>query len=62
MYNFDEKGFLIRLLRSTKRIVALKTLKNKRILSASQDKSREFITLIAAIYADELCIPPTLIY
>jgi hypothetical protein len=62
MYNFDEKGFLIGLLRSTKRIVALETLKSKRMLGASQDGSREFITLIAAICADELCIPPALIY
>jgi hypothetical protein len=32
------------------------------MLGASQDRSREFITLIAAICADELCIPPALIY
>jgi hypothetical protein len=62
MYNFNEKGFLIRLSRSTKQIVALETLKSKRMLGASQDESREFITLIAAIGADELCIPPALIY
>jgi hypothetical protein len=44
MYNFDEKGFLIGLSRSTKRIVALETLKSKRMLGASQDGSREFMS------------------
>jgi hypothetical protein len=62
MYNFDEKGFLIGLSRSTKGIVDIKALKSKRVLGASQDGSREFITLIASICADGSHLPPALIY
>lgn len=53
---------MISILKTIKRIVALETLKSKKLLSASQDDSREFITLIACICADRLCIPLALIY
>jgi hypothetical protein len=62
MYNFNEKNFLISLSRSIKRVVFIKSLKRKRTIGASQDKNREFITLIATIYVDRLRIPPALIY
>lgn len=61
-YNFDEKGFLIGLSRSTKRIVSREALESGRLLGASQNGSRDFITLIASICADGTHIPPALIY
>jgi hypothetical protein len=62
IYNFNKKGFLIDLLKSTKRIIFINILRNKRIARASQNSSREFITLITSIYADSLHLTPTLIY
>jgi len=53
---------LIGISRSTKRIVAVAALKRKKLLGASQDGNREFITLIATICADRSSIPPALIY
>jgi hypothetical protein len=53
---------LIGLSRSTKRIASVKSLKSKRTLGASQDGSREFITLIATICADGSHVTPALIY
>ena len=61
-YNFDEKGFLIGLSRATKRIISIEALKSKRTVRASQDGSREFITLIASICADGSVLAPALIY
>jgi hypothetical protein len=58
----DEKGFLIGLSRTKKRIVSVEGLKSKRIAGASQDGNREFITLIASICADGSSLPPALIY
>jgi hypothetical protein len=43
-------------------VVSLQSLKNKRLKGASQDGSREFITLIAAICTDGTFLPPALIY
>jgi hypothetical protein len=51
IHNFDEKGFLIGLSKSTKRIVSIEALQSKRLLGASQEGSREFITLIASTCA-----------
>jgi hypothetical protein len=48
--------------RSTKRIVSREALKSGRVLGASQDGNREFISLVAAICADGSHIPPALIY
>jgi hypothetical protein len=62
IYNVDEKGFLIGLSRSTKRIISINALKSKRTTRASQDGSREFITLIASICADGSSLAPALIY
>jgi DDE superfamily endonuclease/Tc5 transposase DNA-binding domain len=62
IYNVDEKGFLLGFSRTSKRVVSLEQLKSKRIAGASQDGSREFITLIASICADGSYLPPALIY
>ncbi|EDN03640.1 predicted protein [Histoplasma mississippiense (nom. inval.)] len=61
-YNFDEKGFLLGLLRTLKRIVSIEALKRKHTIGAVQDGSREFIFLLAGICADGTTIPPALIY
>ena len=53
---------MIGLSRSTKRIISLKALKSRCVISVSQDGSREFITLVASICADGSYIPPALIY
>ena len=42
----DEKGFLIGVSCTKKRVVSIEGLKSKRIIGASQDGNREFITLI----------------
>ncbi|KAM4062396.1 DDE superfamily endonuclease [Hirsutella rhossiliensis] len=62
VYNFDEKGFQIGLSRSTKRVVPREALRRGKLVGASQDGNREFITLIAAICADYSYLPPALIY
>ena len=58
----DEKGFLIDVCNVIKRIVAVRQLKSKKLLGASQDRSREFISLLASICADSTALPPALIY
>jgi hypothetical protein len=49
IYNFDEKGFLIRFSRSLKRVIAKEALKSKRITKVKQNGSREFISILAYI-------------
>jgi hypothetical protein len=61
-YNFDEKDFLIDISRKCKRIITLTQLLMKQLIGANQNNSREFITLITIICADESRIPSTLIY
>jgi hypothetical protein len=62
IYNFDEKGFLIGLFKTSKRIVTIEHLKSKKIFGASQDGNREFISLIACICADGIFLSSALIY
>ncbi|EDN04832.1 predicted protein [Histoplasma mississippiense (nom. inval.)] len=62
IYNFDEKGFLLGFIHTLKRIVSINALKSGRTIGASQDGSREFITLLASICADGTSLPPALIY
>ena len=62
MYNWDEKGFLIGMASVTQRIMTLKALLSGRITHASQDGSREFLSLLAYIYTDKSALPPALIY
>ena len=62
LYNWDEKGFLIGMASATQRIMALEALLSSRITHASQDGSREFISLLACICADGSALPPALIY
>ena len=62
MYKFDEKGFLLGVCRSMKRIVPRKHLESKKILGRNQDNSREFISLLATVCADGTALAPVLIY
>ena len=62
LYNQDEKGFLIGQASSTKCSLPRKALESGRIIGASQDGNREFISLLACISADESFLPLTLIY
>ncbi|KAF8853236.1 hypothetical protein BDZ45DRAFT_716637 [Acephala macrosclerotiorum] len=47
IYNFDEKGFLIGIARTMKRIISLETYKSSRVTKNKQDRNREFISLLA---------------
>ena len=58
----DEKGFVIGFCNIKRRIVSKKMLEQKLLLGASQDGSREFISLVATISADGTAFPPALIY
>lgn len=62
MYNMDEKGFLIGLLKRVRRIVPVRSWKHGNVRGALQDGSREFITLIAAINAVSRRCPPAIIF
>jgi hypothetical protein len=62
IYNMDEEGFLIGFLTKAKRIYSRAAAKSGRLLSNVQDGNREWITILAAIYADGTSIAPSLIY
>jgi hypothetical protein len=49
IYNFNKKGFLIGFGRSLKRIIIQEALCLGRIMKAKQDRSREFISILAYI-------------
>jgi hypothetical protein len=58
----DEKGFLIGRLTKSKRIFSQDLRGSSKLIGVSQDGSREWITIVAAIYADGTTLPPLLIY
>jgi hypothetical protein len=62
IYNFNKKGFLIGYGRSLKRIIIKAALASGRVTKARQDKSREFISILAYILVIRKWIPPLLIY
>ena len=62
IYNWDEKGFVIGQASATKRVMSKEALESGQITHASQDGSREFISLLACISADGVALPPSLIY
>lgn len=62
IYNWDEKGFVIGQATATQRIMNREALESGRITRASQDGSREFISLLACISAIGAVLPPALIY
>jgi hypothetical protein len=62
MYNWDEKGFLIGIMRSMKRIMGKGAWESGRIRQACQDGSREFITCNACVSAAGTRVPAALLY
>ena len=60
--NWDEKSLVIGQATSTKRIMAKEAYYSGRIRFASQDGSREFISLLACIGATGTALPPMLVY
>jgi hypothetical protein len=61
-YNIDEKGFMIGVTGSSKRIFSRRLWEEKEFTASLQDSSPEWITLLAAICADGGAPPPGLIY
>ena len=62
MYNMDEKGFLIGVMKKSKRIFTKSAYSSKQLLGHVQDGNREWITVLATICADGSWLPPGLIY
>jgi hypothetical protein len=62
MYNIDKKGFIIRLINQTYRIMSQEAHESGRIEFAITDSNREFVTLIACICVDRTYTPVALIY
>jgi hypothetical protein len=62
LYNFDEKGFLIGLGRTLKRIMTLAALKSGWVMKSKQDGSREFISILACVSVIGKAIPPLFLY
>jgi hypothetical protein len=62
IYNFDKKGFIIGLGRSFKRVITQEALKSGRVTKSKQDRSCEFISCLAYIFAIGWWILPLLIY
>jgi hypothetical protein len=62
LYNIDEKGFLQGYAHSVKRIMTRKEYTSGQVQSNKYNRSREFISLLAAICADGTAVPPALIY
>ena len=58
MYNMDEKGFLLGYNNRTKVIVRHK----RRMLTETQDGSRERITVVECASAGQFMLPPVIIY
>ena len=61
-YNMDEKGFMIRVIRKTKRAFNKVLYKKRQYKQASHDANREWVTVIGAICADGSHLPPAVIY
>ena len=61
-YNMDEKGFLLGFIQKTRRIFSRAAFEAGRIKHMIQDGNREWITLLATIFADGTKLSPGLIY
>jgi hypothetical protein len=62
VYNMDEKGFLIRIVKKTRRIFTKSWKKQGKLQDAAQDGNRSWITLITGICANGTLLPLALIY
>ena len=61
-YNMDEKGFMIGVIRNSKRVFTRSQWERKEVTAALQDGSRKWITTVACVCADGTVLPPGLIY
>jgi hypothetical protein len=61
-YDMDEKGFMISVLGRSKRVFSKNSWVKKSVRAPTQDGNREWITVLACIYADRSALPPSLIY
>ncbi|KAL5592917.1 hypothetical protein FOBRF1_013225 [Fusarium oxysporum] len=61
-YNMDEKGFLPGVINRTKRVFDVNAKRQGKLLGASQDGNRSWITFLACICQDMTSLPPFLIY
>jgi hypothetical protein len=62
MYNWDKKGFSIKIVKALKYIISKKVYNNKQIRALKQDKSKEFISLLATICVNGTKLLLALIY
>ncbi|KAH3991532.1 hypothetical protein HBI56_220310 [Parastagonospora nodorum] len=62
IYNMDEKGFMIGVINRAKRVFSRRMYEKKEVIHATQDRSREWITVIATVCADGSALPPGLIF
>jgi len=62
VYNLDEKGFLIGILKKMRRIFTKAWYERGKLQGAAQDGNRTWITLVACVCADGTSLPPALIY
>ncbi|RFU27513.1 hypothetical protein B7463_g8836, partial [Scytalidium lignicola] len=61
IYNIDEKGFLISVMATSKRILTRKAYETGKAHN-TQDGNKEFISILACILATRIALPPGLIY
>jgi hypothetical protein len=61
-YNMDEKGFMIGVVGRTKQVFSKQLWEPKRMMSALQDGSRDWVMVVATICADGTTLPPGIIY
>ncbi|RFU26763.1 hypothetical protein B7463_g9572, partial [Scytalidium lignicola] len=61
IYNIDEKGFLIGVMVTSKRILTRKAYETSKAHN-TQDGNKEFISILACISATGIALPPGLIY
>jgi hypothetical protein len=61
-YNMDEEGFLIGVIRRSKRIFSKVMWDSKEVREALQDGNREWITLLACICGDGSALLPGLLF
>jgi hypothetical protein len=60
-YNMDKKGFMIGVIRCSKRSFTQAQWKKREVTMALQDSFQEWIIVVAAVCADGTALPPSLI-
>lgn len=62
IYNMDEKGFLTGIIGRSKRVFSKAIWERKQVREATQDGSRDWITLLACVCADGSALSPALLF